>query len=267
MKDALAFLARMRSLLPDCNTSLTLGDNGLTITVASRTTGRWYSYILDADDLVKERDALAKELVGIHEQRSHGDEKRPPPAAGIEPLLETARKGWEAARVLAVTYEARFTEKMANEELAKLGRREEPAVRSDNRAIATADEREEAWADLVSGQCAFLKAYAWRSNGTGLWADPADAEENLFIWATDHAVMEQNLRIMQGVDPAPGKDVASGEDSAPPPYSVANAIGRIRAAARALPHGSHSRSLVDTLASLEELLVVELKRARAEGNP
>lgn len=109
MKDSIAFLAFLRGLLPDSNTTLHLGDNGLTVTVCEKHTGRWYGYVLDADDLEKQIIDLAGELARMHEGRVKAEGPGAPPCntrpsreIEIEQLRAIAAEGWEKVRGLIV---------------------------------------------------------------------------------------------------------------------------------------------------------------------
>lgn len=57
-------------------------------------------------------------------------------------------------------------------------------------------EQDQAWVAMVAAQCAFLRAHGWKTDGSGLWADPR--RPSLYEWDLDHAVMEQNQRHVRG---------------------------------------------------------------------
>lgn len=298
MKDAVAFLAFMRGLVPDSTVSLTLGDSGLTVTISNRVTGRWYGYILDADDLEKPSAGLADELVRIHENRSHGDDKHPirhnregdhdlritnSERFVIRELLSVAtitatgskagyfvhkceKQGLNRGDALALAdaFDIDVPEELWGRYEADPSARaaKEGSVQVVNTNTATADEREHAALTLEASQRAFLKAWGWTSNGTGLWADPWKEVVN-FAWDGDMAVAEQNNR-KEGVSSS--SPPLRGKGDARPTYSIADSMKRIREAVRTLP-GNHTRSPSDTLTDLEDVIIAELKRARAEGNP
>lgn len=314
MKDAVAFLAFMRGLVPDSTVSLTLGDSGLTVTISNRVTGRWYGYILDADDLEKPSAGLADELVRIHENRSHGDDKHPVlPHADLERMKArlavveanlTAARRWgylevkkeyaPGGNVITSEEEDERATLQARAEAERWGApepsaadglpesadecSEDPPVRCGtftytaphadesvaegsvqvvNTNTATADEREHAGLTLEASQRAFLKAWGWTSNGTGLWADPWKEVVN-FAWDSDMAVAEQNNR-KEGVSSS--TPPLRGKGDARPAYSIADSMERIKLAAQ------YGHSPVDLTVDLYDAIVAELDRALAAGRP
>jgi len=70
--------------------------------------------------------------------------------------------------------------------------------------------QEKAWIELVPAQCAFLRAFGWDHDGSGLWAPPED--KKAFTWDLDHAVLEQNVRRIRGdANPAPPPEPGAAE--------------------------------------------------------